>query len=153
MLRQEANLLHPYNVHLIRTKFFLAHAAMELSRYDEALDLYQQLLPCLKFYVHANHPTIAVNKIGVGNLLEKKKKWTEAKQNFTEALAIMEHSHGSTHPLRASVMEHISSCDRHLNGSGQLEDTGDTSDASSSSHDDSTETSSSSEPNSSTETS
>ncbi|KFD51453.1 hypothetical protein M513_07666 [Trichuris suis] len=88
LLRQEANLLHPYNVHLIRTKFFLAHAAMELSRYDEALDLYQQLLPCLKFYVHANHPTIAVNKIGVGNLLKRKKKWIEAKQNFTEVMKL-----------------------------------------------------------------
>uniref|UniRef100_A0A5S6R508 MYND-type domain-containing protein n=1 Tax=Trichuris muris TaxID=70415 RepID=A0A5S6R508_TRIMR len=114
LLKQEEALLHPYNVHLIRTKFFVAHAAMELSRFDEALKLYEELLPCLKFYVHKNHPTIAVNDIGVGSLLRRKKKWLEAKERFAEAFAIMEHSHGVTHPLRHTVMQFIRNCDRHL---------------------------------------
>ncbi|XP_015041837.1 histone-lysine N-methyltransferase SMYD3 isoform X1 [Drosophila pseudoobscura] len=98
-LDKQAGLMHPLNVWHVKTLDAAFEAAIEVGKWEEALDYGQQLLPGFQMYHGQWNPLVGLLHMKLGKIQLFERHHKEASHHLEEAQRILSVTHGRDHRL------------------------------------------------------
>ncbi|XP_071802514.1 histone-lysine N-methyltransferase SMYD3-like [Asterias amurensis] len=109
-LTLQKGILHPYHHLVLETLHYAMDACIHLEKWELALEYGLRSIEHIDFHCPGNNPNAAIQLMRVGKLQQYLKMIPEATKNLQKAENIMLITHGSDHPLFASLKEMLAAC-------------------------------------------
>lgn len=102
LLKEQHNVVHPLNVWHLKTLESAFESAINIGKWDEAIEYGNELLPGFTKYSGKLNPLVGLIYMKLGKILLHRNQPKEAMHNLTKASDIIKISHGQDHPLYQS---------------------------------------------------
>lgn len=99
LLKQQCNVLHPFNVWHLKTLDHAFESAINVGKWDEAIEYGNELLPGFTKYCGKQNPLLGLIHMKLGKILLHRNQRKEALHNLSKASDIIKISHGQKHSL------------------------------------------------------
>ncbi|KAG4070194.1 hypothetical protein HA402_003884 [Bradysia odoriphaga] len=99
LLKHQHNVLHPLNVWHLKTLESAFESAINVGKWDEAIEYGNELLPGFTKYSGKLNPLVGLIHMKLGKILLHRDQRKEALHNLNKASDIIKISHGQEHPL------------------------------------------------------
>lgn len=99
LLKEQQNVLHALNVWHLKTLDHAFESAINVGKWDEAIDYGNELLPGFTKYCGKQNPLLGLIYMKLGKILLHRNQQKEALHNLIKARDIIKISHGEEHSL------------------------------------------------------
>lgn len=99
LLNKQENILHKNNVYHLKTLDSAFEGALEIGKYEEAVEYGIRLTGGFKKYYGDYNPLIGLLYMKIGKMLLYLDNVREANKYLTDSLAVIRVTHGENHPL------------------------------------------------------
>lgn len=98
-LKKQENILHPFNIWYVKTLDAAFESAINMEKWEEALEFGIRLLPGFRKYNGDHHPLVGIALMKLGKIELFLEKPVNALQHLKEASLILKVTHGEKHTL------------------------------------------------------
>lgn len=102
LLKRQKHVLHPLNVWHVKTLDHAFESAINVGKWDDAIEYGNELLPGFKRYCGEFNPLLGLIYMKLGKILLLRNQRKEALHNLQKASDIIKISHGQQHSLYQS---------------------------------------------------
>lgn len=99
LLKQQHNVLHPLNVWHVKTLDHAFDSAINVGKWEDAIDYGNDLLPGFTKYCGKLNPLLGLIYMKLGKILLHRNQQKEALHNLNKACDIIKITHGTEHSL------------------------------------------------------
>ncbi|VDO99304.1 unnamed protein product [Soboliphyme baturini] len=118
VIKQQRQVLHPLNIHLVRALDFAFDVCIELQKWHYAAQFGLFTLAAYKSYYPANHPLTGLQLMKIGKILLYNGELEQAKSLLCQAYSILTVTRGADHPLCCSLVDMITQCEGEMHSRG-----------------------------------